>query len=678
MFHRAFSLPVLFALAPLAAFGRAQSIFVTTTADVVDFGGAKTVADLPGPDGKVSLREACTAANNTAGAQVIGFHVPVGQWGTGVTGPVLINAGVSFPITGDDTTVDGTTQTAFTGDTNPNGAEVSFFSTSTDVNQIQSGIFSISSDRNVFVGLGDMLGRNYGLDFQSAAEDGFVVGCAIKGKFAAIRVQGDRITIGGMLPGQGNRLSSLSDGLRIHGFGASSADGNIAIGNDITGEFNGVQIVGNATGNRIGGFAPGEGNWIHGAGYLQEDGTPDGAMVRIESDGNLVYGNRIGTDALGTSVVDNPADVGVEIYGDANVVRGNVIGGISGPIGFLSVQAGVSLREGAQANVIQGNWIGVDASGAIPLSNGIGIRIAAFDGSLADPTDNLIGGLGAGEGNVIAFNETGGVAMLLTTSGNRVSGNEIRDNHALGGLAIDLGGDGATPNDPGDVDSGPNQYMNAPVVASAVTGPQGTVVIGTLDTPGPAGAVLEFYANPAAGPGAIVEAAALLGSGSAKADGSFQVLVAASGVGLALTATATDAAGNTSELSAPSDLLATPWADLGFGLAGSNGVPVLAGGGPLQSGTQAALVLAHARASSPGFWVVGAPAIFVPVLGGTLVPSPQAVLPFATNASGQASFAVSLSGAIPSGAVLYAQAWVLDPLAAQGVAASNGVAGTAP
>lgn len=48
-----------------------ETITVTTLNDVTDFGGAQQVADLPGPDGRVSFREACTAANNTAGPQTI-------------------------------------------------------------------------------------------------------------------------------------------------------------------------------------------------------------------------------------------------------------------------------------------------------------------------------------------------------------------------------------------------------------------------------------------------------------------------------------------------------------------------------------------------------------------------------------------------------------------------------
>ena len=42
-----------------------QTITVDTPSDVIDFSGAQTVADLPGPDGKVSLREAGLASDNT-------------------------------------------------------------------------------------------------------------------------------------------------------------------------------------------------------------------------------------------------------------------------------------------------------------------------------------------------------------------------------------------------------------------------------------------------------------------------------------------------------------------------------------------------------------------------------------------------------------------------------------
>jgi hypothetical protein len=663
--------------APLARPIRAQSIFVTTVADVVDFAAPQTAAQLPGPDGVVSMREAALAANNTAGPQTIGFQVPMGQWGTGTTGPEILNDGDPFPIEGDETTLDGTTQTLFTGDTNPDGAEVSFHSTAVDVEQIQSGIFEVAADRCRFIALGDMTGRNYGIDLLPSAEENEVLACTITGVFAAVRVQGDRNVIGGAAAGAGNRLSSLSDGLRIQGLGADPAVENVAVGNVLSGGFNGVQIIGNASSNRIGGFAPGEANLIAGAGYFQEDGTPDGAMVRIEGDRNLVLGNLVGTDPAGTSAADNPGDVGIEIYGDFNAVRGNVIGGITGLAGPLSVQAGIHLREGAEQNLIQGNWIGVDASGLVPIPNRVGILVSAFDGGLPQPGSNTIGGTAPGQGNVIAHNQEGGVVVLLASAGNRIAGNEIRDNHGLGGLGIDLGGDGATPNDPGDADVGPNGLANWPVVLSAVASAQGTVVTGQLDTPSPQLARVELFSNPAPAPGEVVEARTLLGAVSPNESGAFFALLPGDSTGLALTATSTDAAGNTSEIAPHVLVQPSPWLDLGLGLAGSSGVPVLAGGGTLAAGTPVALVLAQALAGAPGLWIVGSTPSFLPLLGGTLVPSPEVLLPFTADAGGAAALSATWSGA-PSGSSAYAQAWILDAGGVLGAAASNGIVGTAP
>src|SRR5688572_1857090 len=50
-----------------------ETITVTIVHDVTDFSGARQVSDLPGPDGRVSFREATLAANNTAGPQTIAF-----------------------------------------------------------------------------------------------------------------------------------------------------------------------------------------------------------------------------------------------------------------------------------------------------------------------------------------------------------------------------------------------------------------------------------------------------------------------------------------------------------------------------------------------------------------------------------------------------------------------------
>src|SRR4030095_784965 len=100
----------------------AQTILVDTSDDVIDFGGAQQVADLPGPDGKVSLAAAARAADNTPGVQTIGFHIPQSEWQYQQFFP---GRAVLRPFSGcrlfDTAILDARTQTAFTGETNPEG-----------------------------------------------------------------------------------------------------------------------------------------------------------------------------------------------------------------------------------------------------------------------------------------------------------------------------------------------------------------------------------------------------------------------------------------------------------------------------------------------------------------------------------------------------------------------------
>ena len=78
-----------------------------------------------------------------------------------------------------------------------------------------------------------------------------------------------------------------------------------------------------ATRNRIGGLAPGEGNRIAEAGHIDPySGYPEGSLVTIESPGNFVLGNLIGTNASGTAPASNPAGIGIEVMSAGNVIRG--------------------------------------------------------------------------------------------------------------------------------------------------------------------------------------------------------------------------------------------------------------------------------------------------------------------------------------------------------------------
>jgi hypothetical protein len=120
------------------------------------------------------------------------------------------------------------------------------------------------------------------------------------------------------------------------------------------------------------------------------------------------------------------------------------------------------------------------------------------------------------------------------------------------------------------------------------------------------------------------------------------------------------------------------WTDLGFGIAGASGVPALSGLGLLDGGTALSLHLAHALPGAPGVFVIGTQALMLPFAGGTLVPSLTALVPFVTGGAGTASFTTAFPPGLPSGASLWFQAGLLDPAAAQGLAASNALEATTP
>jgi hypothetical protein len=259
-----------------------------------------------------------------------------------------------------------------------------------------------------------------------------------------------------------------------------------------------------------------------------------------------IEGNRIGTNAAGSAAVPNTGS-GLECFfgnglvvggtqpGAGNLISGNTIAGIR-----------ILFPNGAR---FEGNLIGTDLTGNAPLGNGQeGIRIRS--GPALDPA-------GAGvSGNVIAFNGASGVIIGVDagngTSGNRISGNSIHDNSGLG---IDLGNDGVTPNVACGSGQGPNLLQNAPVLTSAVPSGAGTTIRGTLNSAPGSVFDLEFFSNGSCDPSGHGEGKEFLGDGQVTTDssceGTFEVtLPVAAAPGAFITATATDAAGNTSEFSA--------------------------------------------------------------------------------------------------------------------------------
>lgn len=126
-----------------------------------------------------------------------------------------------------------------------------------------------------------------------------------------------------------------------------------------------------------------------------------------------------------------------------------------------------------------------------------------------------------------------------------------------------------------------------------------------------------------------------------------------------------------------SPLLPTPWIDLGLGLPGSAGTPRLCGAGSLEAAAAFHLSLDAANPSSPCILFAGAPRIDAPLLGGTLVPTPSLALPLFTSTSGTFQFSATTPPTV-SGVTVYLQAWIADPQAVFGAAASNALSVLTP
>ncbi len=122
-----------------------------------------------------------------------------------------------------------------------------------------------------------------------------------------------------------------------------------------------------------------------------------------------------------------------------------------------------------------------------------------------------------------------------------------------------------------------------------------------------------------------------------------------------------------------------PWLDVGGALAGAAGPPELSGTGSLAAGTQVAVTLSEAAASSLSALVAGLSAVQAPLKGGVLVPSPDLVLSgLPTGAFGGYTLAGAWPAGLPSGLELYLQAWISDAAGPAGYAASNALLATTP
>ena len=357
--------------------------------------------------------------------------------------------------------------------------------------------------------------------------------------------------------GSGNLIS----GNRVAGvqlIGADAAGNRVQrnlIGTDISGlaplpnGINGVVIGSGATGNIIGGVS-GSQNYISGNAQvgvlIHGDSGPD-------TSGNIVANNWIGTNVANNGPIPNA--IGVVVTG-ANA-HDNSIGSIE-PDGrnyiVGNASAGIVLYDQTHDNRIQNNWIGY-GTGSPQFTNG-GNGVSIFAGS----HDNHIGGTTEHSGNDIIGNDGVGVEVDDGSLHNDIRGNSIS---LSGGFSATLGIDlqagtwsGVTPNDPLDLDTGGNNLQNFPVLTAVLVDASTTRFVGRLDSSPDTKFDIDFFnTNAQCDYSGYGEGALYLGSASVQTDaagnGTFDVTFPVfSFPGAAMSVTATNASGDTSEFAA--------------------------------------------------------------------------------------------------------------------------------
>ena len=520
-------------LGTTGSLAESQIITVDISDDVIDVDpDTATVANLPGPDGHISFSEAMIASNNTTGRQTIGFAIPRSQWtylDSYLPGRAVLHTVVgNYWRASDEVTIDGRTQTAFTGDTNPNGREVVLWGSVIYFNADNCSVFGLD---NSSVSITQSNGH---------VEDNTATGVELFG-------------------GSGSVVKNNTGGyIQI-----DRSSNNVVVGNTVQR----VRVLGwiannqPALNNRIGGPTAAERNYITGLGTWNSQGWPNGFAVQVfNAVGTIIENNSIGTTPDGLQQGHAATTMGI-YFNDENhdtTIRGNRIAGILGHrIGTYPGVVGQAIAIGGFGSGIRivGNTIGLDANGAATLGSVTGIATANY---YLGPVQNVvIGGAAAGEGNEIAGHLLTGIAVANTLTGVRISGNSIHDNGSLGiDLITDAFVEGVTPNDPLDVDTGGNGLQNFPELTAASGNGSNVAIQGFLNSVASQTFTLEFFASAACDPSGFGEGDRIIGSAPVTTDAAGHAvfsltLPGPAAVGAAITATATrSSTGDTSEFSA--------------------------------------------------------------------------------------------------------------------------------
>jgi len=418
----------------------AATVVVNATSDAGDASPGDNICDTGGLNSagtaECTLRAAIEEANVSVLVDTISFNIPPTESGySAVPLSYTIQAGVALPAFSEQVVIDGSTQPDFPG------------SPIIIVDGASAGVAA----NGLVIGATGGNSTIRGLVVQGFSENGILL-------------------LGGSNTIAGNHLGIGADGMTIGGNNTSNLEHQ-----------GGIRVE--SSSNLIGGVTSADRNVISGNFFAGIE------LFGASATGNQVYGNYVGLDVTGTLGRGNTQE-GIDLeLSDSNIIGGPA----AGQRNILSGNGSDGIEiDGGDGNIVQGNYTGTDVTGTLIIANGrdgVDINENGVDGA----TNSLIGGTGPGEGNLIRGNSIYGVQVRgAPVTDNAIVGNRIYGNTALG---IDLNDDGVTANDALDVDAGPNDLLNYPVINSAVE--FGGSITVDFEANLPAGNYrIEFFSNP--------------------------------------------------------------------------------------------------------------------------------------------------------------------------------------
>jgi hypothetical protein len=347
--------------------------------------------------------------------------------------------------------------------------------------------------------------------------------------------------------GEGAFVTYTDLGNSLDGFLITATGGNnlIEVSQVDNSGLNGIEISGEASGVQV--AVTIVGGFINGGAALPNHGN--GVEVGGDAHGILIGGATTETTIGSHSVFSANDGYGLVFSGTAHNnrvnntyigtdVEGNVKGGILlGPGSYSNTVGSTNTNfptvvsgndgDGIDLSGTRGNSVVATILGLLPTANGVEAKPNTGNGILiVNSSNNAIGGLASGAGNIITANGGNGV-FVQSGQRNTIQRNSIYGNTGLGIRVL----------------NGANANQAAPVLTTAVTMPRGIRVTGTLTSTPSSRFTIELYAD---------GGQFFLGTMSVSTDKHGAASFAFAGLPIGaddFVATATDANGNTSAFS---------------------------------------------------------------------------------------------------------------------------------